>query len=121
MSKQTVSPALLCGNELRCEHCLDLPATHFELSPEGTHDSNEHEVLCGECAYLAGLKITGVPAVSVRVRAYAFDLIPLIAPSYDADHSGGPRGPAGPGGVPRRLYLQPGEIRLVARPDRRAG
>lgn len=121
MSKHTVSPALLCGNELRCEHCWDHLATHIELSPDGIHDSTEHLVVCGECAYLAGLKVSGLPVVRVGIRAFVFDLIPVVAPSYDADHPGGPRWPAGPGGVTSRLHLQPGEIQLVARSDRRAG
>lgn len=121
MSKPIVLPAHLCGNELRCEHCWDHLATHIELSPDGIHDATEHLVVCGECAHLAGLKISGLPVVRVRICAYTFDLIPVVAPSYDADHPGGPCGPAGPGGRPPRLYLQPGEIQLVARPDRRAG
>lgn len=121
MSKHTVSPAILCGNELRCEHCWDHLATHLELSPNGIHNSDEHLVVCEECAYLAGLKVSGLPVVRVRIRAFVFDLIPVVAPSYDADHPGGPRGPAGPGGVPCKLYLQPGKTQLVAHPDRRAG
>lgn len=108
MSKPIVSSAHLCGNELRCEHCWDHLATHLELSPEGTHDGAEHLVLCRECAYLAGLEPLELPAMRVRVRSYEFDLTPVI-------------GPGCPGRVPRRLCLQLGEIRLVARPDRHAG
>lgn len=112
MRKYTVSPAYLCGNELRCEHCWDHLATHLELSADGTHNATEHLVLCRECAYLAGLKSLELPTVRVRIGAYAFDLTPVIAPGDRADHPGV--------GLPR-LYLQLGKIRLVARADLRAG
>lgn len=120
MDIKTVSPAHLRGNELRCEHCLDYSATHIELSADGNHDATEHLVVCGKCAYLAGLKISGLPVVHVHILGYVFDLIPVVAPSCDVNYPGGASGTTGPGGIPRRLYLQPGGIQLVAHPDRRA-
>ncbi len=40
---------------IRCAHVWDHTATHIELSHAHDHDPDEHLVLCGDCARLAGL------------------------------------------------------------------
>lgn len=71
----------LSTGELRCEHCWDAAATHIELSNTGSYDSDEHLIVCENCAYLAGLKSCDCQdPVTISLGSIQMTLIPVFAP-----------------------------------------
>ncbi|WP_283188831.1 hypothetical protein [Pseudomonas sp. PMCC200344] len=116
----SITADLDSAGAVRCEHCRDLNATHIELSRDREHDPDEHVVVCGPCAYLAGLKYCNCGNNKVRVLVDAGICRVEFIPVYAPDHL-----PGGGGDDCNcdylRLRLQPAIIEVVAQPALRAG
>lgn len=84
MTTLTISAEYEFSGTIRCAHDWDHIATHIELSHTHEHEPDEHIVVCGECARLAGLLAcescageTTIPVEAGRTRGA---LIPIYAP-----------------------------------------
>ncbi|MGY4661147.1 hypothetical protein ACVWZ9_001941 [Pseudomonas chlororaphis] len=92
MTVYVIAPEHASDKTIRCAHCWDHAATHIELSSTGKHYPDEHLVLCGDCAYLAGLKpcsgCTHGPKVEVNTGMFFGKLIPIYAPNNLGDGKG---------------------------------
>jgi len=82
MIKINISPEYVSAETIRCAHVWDHIATRIELTKTHKHDSDEHIVVCDECARLAGLLECDICVKEVRYRVVSGNTNAVMAPIY---------------------------------------